>query len=66
MVGNGTAEDGAPLAAGRERFGIALMTFLVSLTALAFHGVLSGGLRRHPDIDIQAASSRRATSPGSR
>lgn len=45
-----SAEDGAPLATRLERFGIALMTFLVSPTVVAFYRVLSGELRRHPDI----------------
>ena len=49
-AGEGAAPDGAPLAARLERFGIGLMTFLVSPTAVAFYGVLSGELRRHPDI----------------
>lgn len=44
------APSGTPLAARLERFGVALMTFLVSPTAVAFYGVLSGELRRHPDI----------------
>lgn len=46
----GSAPDGAPLEARLVRFGVALMTFLVSPTAVAFYGVLSGELRRHPDI----------------
>jgi TetR/AcrR family transcriptional repressor of mexJK operon len=44
------AASGMPLAARLERFGVALMTFLVSPTAVAFYGVLSGELRRHPDV----------------
>lgn len=44
------APSGTPLAARLELFGVALMTFLVSPTAVAFYGVLSGELRRHPDI----------------
>jgi TetR/AcrR family transcriptional repressor of mexJK operon len=44
------APSGTTLAARLERFGVALMTFLVSPTAVAFYGVLSGELRRHPDI----------------
>jgi TetR/AcrR family transcriptional repressor of mexJK operon len=46
----GSAADDAPLAARLERFGVGLMTFLVSPTAVAFYGVLSGELRRHPDV----------------
>jgi TetR/AcrR family transcriptional repressor of mexJK operon len=46
----GTASSSAPLAMRLERFGIGLMNFLVSPTAVAFYGVLSGELRQHPDV----------------
>lgn len=46
----GAAVTGAPLATRLELFGIGLMNFLVSPTAVAFYGVLSGELRQHPDI----------------
>jgi TetR/AcrR family transcriptional repressor of mexJK operon len=46
----GAAFSCAPLALRLERFGIGLMRFLVSPTAVAFYGVLSGELRQHPDV----------------
>lgn len=46
----GGVEQGAPLDERLRRFGVGLMTFLVSPTAVAFYGVLSGELRHHPDI----------------
>lgn len=49
-LGEGAAPDGAPLPERLARFGIGLMAFLVSPTAIAFYGVLSGELRRHPVI----------------
>lgn len=49
-IAEGSPPGDAPLATRLERFGIGLMTFLVSPTAIAFYGVLSGELRRHPDI----------------
>lgn len=45
-----TTVSSAPLATRLERFGIGLMAFLVSPTAVAFYGVLSGELRHHPDV----------------
>jgi len=45
----GAAPDG-PLAERLERFGIALMSFLGSPTAISFYSVLSGELRHHPDV----------------